>query len=159
MKFMKTSIAAWTATCAICLFWFLDIFLAHDKMIEISSSLVLGVTFAVLLRWFSEASRAMRTGRGGSDFLIVAVFSTMAILFTHRVYVIVLTVYDRPEFLLNSPVSAFLVWMLAWACTMFLIAPDAEDGHIPARSRILIGMALFIAGLVSGISIAFSLAT
>lgn len=157
MKVLKTSIAAWSASIAMAIFWVLNIFVSHAKMIEISSSLVLGVTFAVLLRWFRDAGRAMRTGRGGSDFLIVAVFSTMAILFMHRVYVIILTVHGRPDYLLDSPISAFLVWMLAWSCTMFLIAPDAEDGHIPPRSRVLIGLALFIAGLVSGITIALSL--
>lgn len=157
MRVLKSSIAAWSAMFSVMAFWIIDTFVSHGRMIEISSSLVLGITFAVMLRWFRDAGRAMRHGRGGSDFLIVAVFATMAILFLHRIYAITLQVYDRPAFLLNSPVSAFLVWMLAWACTMFLIAPDVEDGRFPKRSGILLGVGLFIAGMVSGVSIAFSL--
>jgi hypothetical protein len=159
MKRLKTSIAAWSAAAAAGLYWVVDFFLPHDQMIEISSDLVLGVTIACLIRYSREAGIAMRDGRGGADFLIVATWSTMAILFFHRVYAIILDVYDRPAVLMNSSLGSFIVWMLAWACTMFLIAPDAENGRIPARSRILIGFALFIAGLVSGVSIAVSLTT
>ena len=157
MKVLKSSVVAWSAMFAIMVFWLLEAFVSHGRMIEISSSLVLGITFAVMLRWFKDAGRAMRYGRGGSDFLIVAVFSTVAVLFFHRIYAIAVQVYDRPPYLINSPISAFLVWMLAWACTMFLLAPDVEEGRVPKRSAILFSVGLFIAGLVSGISISMSL--
>lgn len=157
MKRLKTSIAAWSAAGAAGLYWAVDFFLPHDQMIEISSDLVLGVTIACLIRYSREAGIALRDGRGGPDFLIVAIWSTMAILFIHRVYAILVDVYDRPAALLNSSLGSFIVWMLAWACTMFLIAPDAENGRIPNRSRVLIGLALFVAGLVSGVSIAVSI--
>jgi hypothetical protein len=159
MKRLKTSIAAWSAAGAAFLYWAIDFFLPHQQMIEISSDLVLGVTIACLIRYSREAGRALRDGRGGPDFLIVAIWSTMAILFIHRIYAIVINVYDRPEALIDSSLGSFIVWMLAWACTMFLIAPDAEDGRIPTKSRLLIGFALFIAGLVSGVSIAVSITT
>jgi hypothetical protein len=159
MKRLKTSIAAWSAVGASAIYWAIAIFLSHGQMIEISSDLVLGVTVACLIRYSREASLALREGRGGPDFLIVAIWSTMAILFIHRAYAIIMNTYDRPMALVNSYAGSFIVWMLAWACTMFLIAPDVEDGHIPTRSRVLIGFALFVAGLVSGISIAVSIVT
>jgi hypothetical protein len=157
MKRLKTSIAAWSAVGAAAAYWAFDFFLPHEQMVEISSDLVLGATTAGLIRYSRDAGFAMRDGREGPDFLLVAIWSTLAILFTHRIYAIVLNAYDRPQALLDSPVGSFIVWMMAWACLMFLIAPDAENGHIPSRSRLLIGFALFVAGLVSGISIAVSL--
>ncbi|MBB2841485.1 UNVERIFIED_ORG: hypothetical protein GGE64_005268 [Rhizobium etli] len=157
MKRLKSSIAAWSAVGAASAYWLFDFFLSHDQMVEISSDLVLGATTAGLIRYTRDAGRSLRDGREGPDFLIVAIWSTLAILWTHRIYAITLDAYDRPQALVESPVGSFIVWMLAWACLMFLIAPDAKNGHIPAKSRFLIGIAFFIAGLVSGVTIAISL--
>lgn len=157
MKRLKTSVAAWSALIAVVLFWFLNAVLPAAYMTEISSSLVLGVAFAVMVRWFNEAGQAMRHGRAGADFLIVAVFSIVGIIFFQRIWVVLLRYNDRPEWMVNSPISAFVAWMMAWSCTLALLAPDIENGHIPSRSRILVGFALFIAGLVSGASIMMAL--
>jgi len=157
MKRLKTSIAAWSALFAVVGFWISNQLLSYDRMLEVSSSLVFGVAFTVLIRWAGDAYRSLRAGREGSEFLIVSVFSIVLIIFLQRVWVIVLRIYDRADWLVSSPVSSFIAWMMAWACTLALIAPDIENGAIPSRSRILIGVALFVAGLMSGISIALSL--
>lgn len=157
MKRLKTSVAAWSALIAVILFWIGNEIIPPSYMTEISSSLVLGVAFAVLVRWFRDAAQAMRHGRAGADFLIVAVFSIVSIIFFQRIWVTLLRYYDRPDWMVNSPISAFVAWMLAWSCTLALVAPDIENGHIPPRSRILIGVALFVAGMVSGASIMLAL--
>ncbi|MBY5849692.1 hypothetical protein HFN51_03845 [Rhizobium leguminosarum] len=158
MKRLKLSIAAWSAVAAVVSFWLLNTFIPNGRMVEISSSLVLGVTFAVLLRWASDAARALRSGREGTDFLIVAIFSIVLIIFSQRVWATVVRYYDRADHLVNSPVSAFIVWMLAWACMLVLIAPDAENGNIGGRGRVFVGVALFIAGMVSGLGLALAIA-
>ncbi|AGN34407.1 MULTISPECIES: hypothetical protein [Rhizobium/Agrobacterium group] len=157
MRRLKTSVAAWSALIAVTLFWFANMFVSADYMTEISSSLVLGVAFAVLVRWFRDAAQAMRYGRAGADFLIVAVFSIVGIIFFQRVWVMLLRYHERPDWMVNSPISAFVAWMMAWSCTLALVAPDIDNGHIPPRSRILIGFALFVAGMVSGGSIMLAL--
>lgn len=157
MKRLKTSVAAWSALIAVALFWVANEVLPASYLIEISSSLVLGVAFAVLLRWVREASQAMRNGRAGSDFLIVAVFSIVGIIFFQRVWSMLLRYYDRPLWMVESPIGSFIAWMMAWSCTLALVAPDVDNGHIPPRSRIFIGFALFVAGLVSGGSIILAL--
>jgi hypothetical protein len=157
MKRLKTSVAAWSALTAVVLFWVGNEILPASFITEISSSLVLGVAFAVLVRWFREAAQAMRHGRAGADFLIIAVFSIVSIIFFQRVWVMLLRYNDRPEWMVNSPISAFVAWMMAWSCTLALLAPDIDNGHIPPRSRVLVGFALFIAGLVSGASIMLAL--
>lgn len=157
MRRLKTSVAAWSAIVAVALFWVGDAVLDRDLMTELSSSLVLGVAFAVLVRWARDAGHAMRFGRAGADFLIVAMFTIVAIIFFQRVWVMVLRYFDRPDWMVNSPISAFVAWMMAWSCTLALVAPDIDNGHIPPRSRVLIGIALFVAGMVSGGSIIFAL--
>lgn len=157
MKRLKTSVAAWSALIAVGIFWVANEIVPATYMVEISSSLVLGVAFAVLLRWVREATQAMRYGRAGSDFLIVAVFSIVGIIFFQRVWSMLLRYYDRPLWMVESPIGAFIAWMMAWSCTLALVAPDVDNGHIPPRSRIFIGFALFVAGLVSGGSIILAL--
>ncbi len=157
MKRLKTSVAAWSALVAVALFWVGNEIIPANYMTEISSSLVLGVAFAVLVRWFRDAAQAMRHGRAGADFLIVAVFSIVGIIFFQRVWVTLLRYNDRPEWMVHSPISSFVAWMMAWSCTLALVAPDIENGHIPPRSRIFIGFALFVAGMVSGASIMLAL--
>ena len=157
MKRLKTSVAAWSALIAVATFWVANEVVPASYMVEISSSLVLGVAFAVLLRWVREATQAMRYGRAGSDFLIVAVFSIVGIIFFQRVWSMLLRYYDRPLWMVESPIGAFIAWMMAWSCTLALVAPDVDNGHIPPRSRIFIGFALFVAGLVSGGSIILAL--
>jgi len=157
MKRLKSSVAAWSALIAVGIFWVANEVVPADYMVEISSSLVLGVAFAVLLRWVREASQAMRYGRAGSDFLIVAVFSIVGIIFFQRVWSMLLRYYDRPLWMVESPIGSFIAWMMAWSCTLALVAPDVDNGHIPPRSRIFIGFALFVAGLVSGGSIILAL--
>jgi len=157
MKRLKSSVVAQSAVAAIILFWILNELVSYDKMLEISSSLVLGITFAVMVRWSRDAASALRTGRDGYQFLITGVYAIITILFFQRVWVIVVRVYERADFLVYTPIGAFIAWMLAWSCSMVLIAPDAEDGSIPNKSRMMIAIALFVAGLVSGISIAAAL--
>lgn len=157
MKRLKTSVAAWSALFAVVSFWIINEVLPQSYMTEISSALVLGVSLAVLIRWFRDAARSMKLGRAGSDFLILAVFSIVTIIFLQRVWVMALRYLDRPEWLVNSPISAFVAWMMAWSCALALVAPDIDNGHIPARSRYLLGFALFSAGVVSGAAIMLAL--
>lgn len=154
MKRLKTSIAAWSALFALVAFAVADFFLSDDGVRNVAYALVTGITAAGIVRWLPDALRAFRAGRAGAEFLMVGVASLLTILFLHRIWVMTITYYPGVD---TAIVTYFVVWMLAWACGLILVAPDVEDGVIASRSLILIGMALFVAGLVSGISLALSL--
>lgn len=62
MRRLKTSVAAWSALFAVVSFWIINEFLSKSNMTEVSSALVLGVSLAVLVRWFRDAARSMRLG-------------------------------------------------------------------------------------------------
>jgi len=154
VKRLKTSIAAWSALVAVLAFALASSLLPPDGVRNISYALVTGVTAAGIIRWLPDALRAFRSGRAGADFLMVGVCSLLTALFFHRVWVMSITYV--PGINLDL-VTYFMVWMLAWACSLILVAPDVEDGVIRSRSFVLIGLALFIAGVMSGISIGLSL--
>ena len=154
MKRLKTSIAAWSALFSIAAFAVADLFLSDYGVRNTAYALVTGVTAAGIVRWLPDALRAFRSGRAGAEFLMVGVASILTIIFLHRVWVMTITYY--PD--IDQPMVTYaVVWMMAWACGLLLVAPDVEDGVIANRSLILIGMALFVAGLVSGVSLALSL--
>lgn len=154
MKRLKTSIAAWSAVFSIVSFAVSVAVLSDESVRNTAYALVTGMTAAGVLRYLPDALRALRNGRAGYEFLIVGVFSLLVILFCHRAWVMTITYYPS----MNTPlVTYFVVWMLAWACGLILVAPDIEDGMIANRSMMLIGFALFVAGLVSGITIALSI--
>lgn len=154
MKRLKTSIAAWSAVFAVLAFAAVSAVLPDDGVRNVAYALVTGFTSAGVIRWIPDALRSFRNGRAGAEFLIVGVASLLTILFFHRVWVMTITYYPGLDV---AMVTYFVVWMLAWACGLILVAPDVEDGVIANRSLVLIGAALFIAGLMSGVSIALSL--
>jgi len=134
-------------------FWGFYWILPQDQLTKVSYSLALGAVFAVLVRYTRDAFFALRDGREGYHFLIAGVYLTFIILFGQRVWAITLDLYGRPENLVNSPVSPFISWMLMIASAMVSMAPDVDNGRVANASLLRLGTALFIAGLISGISL------
>ena len=153
MKRLKTSIAAWSVCSFVAAFSVAAVLLSENWVRDISYALVTGVTAAGSLRYLPDAWRAFRNGRAGFEFLLVGVFALMNILLVHRVWVMSIA-YLGFE---SDMVTYFLVWMIAWACGLILVAPDVQDGVIANRSLALIGVAIFIAGAVSGITIGMTI--
>jgi hypothetical protein len=153
MRRFKKSLAAWGVFGAVLSFWGLYGVLRADQLTKVSYSLALGAVFAVLVRYTRDAFYALRDGRQGYHFLIVGVYLTFVILFGQRVWAITLDLYGRPDNLVNSPISPFISWMLMISAAMVSMAPDVDNGRVANASLIRFGVALFIAGLISGISI------
>lgn len=157
MKRFKKSLAAWAVLVSVLAFWGGYALLPQDQLTKVSYSLALGAIFAVLVRYTRDAFFSLREGRQGYNFLIVGLYLTFVILFWQRVWAIILDIYGRPEFLVNSPVSPFISWMLMISAGLVSMAPDIDDGRVANASLVRFGLALFIAGLVSGISITAAL--
>ncbi len=157
MKRFRKSLAAWGVLGAVLSFWGLYAVLPIDQLTRVSYSLALGAVFAVLVRYTKDAFVFLREGREGYQFLIVGVYLTFVILFGQRIWAITLNIYGRPEYLVNSPVSPLISWMLMISAAMVSMAPDVDNGRVANASLIRFGIALFIAGLISGISITTAL--
>ncbi|MGO8093244.1 hypothetical protein [Rhizobium leguminosarum] len=153
MRRFKKSLAAWGVLAAILSFWVLFAVLRQDLLTKVSYSLALGAIFAVLVRYTKDAFYSLREGREGYNFLVVGVYLTFVILFWQRIWAIVLDMYDRPDSLVYSPVSPFISWMLMIASALVSMAPDIDNGKVANSSLLRFGIALFIAGLISGVSI------
>lgn len=153
MKRFKRSLAAWGVLGAVLSFWGLYVVLPIEQLTKVSYSLALGAVFAVLVRYTKDAFIFLREGREGYQVLIVGVYLTFVILFGQRIWAIVLNMHGRPDYLVNSPVSPFISWMLMIAAALVSMAPDVDNGRVANASLVRFGIALFVAGLISGISI------
>ncbi len=157
MKRFKKSVAAWGMLGAISAFWTIYFLVDQSTLTKISYSLTLGAILAVLVRYTRDAFVSLREGRQGYNFLIVGVWLTFAVLFWQRVWAFTLELYDRPDYLVNSPVGPFISWLIMISAGLVSMAPDVDNGKVANSSLVRFGIALFIAGLVSGISITTAL--
>lgn len=156
MKRMKSSFVAWSLLSVICMFPILLYMLPYERFLDLSLATAFGVTFASTIRYGRDAISAFRSGRSGGEFLIVALCAIFTILLGQRVWGIVLRILDRPDWLVNSPITILVPYMLSWAIFLALIAPDIDLEPEEARAGIWKSVALFIGGALAGFVVAAS---
>lgn len=153
MRRFKKSLAAWGVLAAILSFWVLFAVLRQDLLTKVSYSLALGAIFAVLVRYTKDAFYSLREGRQGYN------FPGRRRLPDLRHPLLAEGMGDRPRHvrpaghLVYSPVSPFISRMLMISSALVSIAPDVDNGKVANASLVRLGIALFIAGLISGVSI------
>lgn len=156
MKKIKKSFVAWSLLGAILSFLGFYFALPYERFLDLSLAVAFGICLSATMRYGRDAIVAFRSGKSGAEFLIVAVFAIVSVLLGQRIWGIVLRVLDRPEWLVNSPVTIFVPWMLSWAISLALIAPDIDIDTDDARSGIWKSVALFIGGALAGFIVAAS---
>lgn len=156
MKMLKKSIVAWSGAAALASFGILYLILPYDRMLDLALSLAFGVSFAAVVRYFLDAMRSLRNGRGGADFLIFSVFAMVCVILVQRGWIIVLSVYERADWLVNSPMTILVPWGMAWAVLLALFAPDVDNIEREGPSIIYRSLALFAAGALVGFILATS---
>jgi hypothetical protein len=151
LKRLKTSIVAWSGAAALASFAILYQIIPYERLLDTALSLAFGVSLATVIRYSIDAFKAIRSGRVGAEFLIVAVFSMVLLILIQRTWGIILRVYNRPDWLVNSPMTIFIPWMLAWAVSLALVAPDiAGTGSGSSKPGLWRSIALFVAGALAG---------
>lgn len=156
MKRIKKSFVAWSLLATLVSFPVFYFLLPYERFLDLALAIAFGVCLSATIRYGRDAIVSLRSGRTGAEFLIVAVFAIVSVLLGQRIWGIVLRVLDRPDWLVNSPVTIFVPWMLSWAISLALIAPDVDLEPDDARSGIWRSAALFIGGALAGFVIASS---
>lgn len=156
MKRIKKSFVAWSLLATLVSFPVFYLLLPYERFLDLALAIAFGVCLSATIRYGRDAIVSLRSGRTGAEFLIVAVFAIVSVLLGQRIWGIVLRVLDRPDWLVNSPVTIFVPWMLSWAISLALIAPDVDLEPDDARSGIWRSAALFIGGALAGFVIASS---
>ncbi len=156
MKKIKKSFVAWSLIAALVSFPAFYLVMPYDTFLDLALSIALGVCLSATVRYGREAAVALKYGKTGADFLIVALFASFSILLGQRVFSLTLRVLDRPEWLVNSPITILVPWMIAWALSLALVAPDIDMENEESRQQIWKSAALLIAGALVGFVVAAS---
>lgn len=156
MKRLKTRVIGLSLLGSSVSFLALLYLLPYERFLDLALAIAFGVAFAGTIKYGRDALRSLSNGSSGAAFLIVAVFAIFAILLGQRTWGIVLRVLDRPDWLVNSPITIAVPWLLAWALSLALVAPDIDLEPDDARSGIWKSVALFIGGALAGFVVAAS---
>lgn len=156
MKRLKTRVISLSLAGAVISFAALLYLLPYERFLDLALAIAFGVAFAGTVKYGRDAVRSLRSASSGASFLIVSVFAIFAILLSQRTWGIVLRVLDRPDWLVNSPISVAVPWFLAWALSLALVAPDIDLEQDEAKEGLWKSVALFIGGALAGFVIAAS---
>jgi hypothetical protein len=156
MKRLRTSFIAWSFFASTAAFPALLYALPYDRFLDLALAIAFGVSFAGTIKYGRSAILAAKSGKSGAEFLIVAMFAMFTILLGQRIWGILLRVLDRPDWLVNSPITIMVPWYLSWAMALAIFAPDIDLDHEDAKSRIWKSIALFIGGALAGFVVAAS---
>ena len=159
MKRLKSSLVAWSLGGSLVSFTAFFYILPYERFLDLALAVAFGVAFAGTVKYGRDAIRALRSGRSGAEFLIVAVFAMFTIILSQRIWGITLRVLNRPDWLVDSPLTILIPWLLAWAMSLALIAPDIDLEPEDAKTNIWKSISLFIGGALAGFVIASSFST
>lgn len=156
MRRLKSSIVAWSLGGVLATFAGLYYILPYDRLLDLALAVAFGVAFAGTIRYGRDALLAARSGKSGAEFLLVAVFAMFSVIMGQRVWGIVLRVLDRPDWLVDSPITILVPVMMSWAMSLALVAPDIDLEPATAKSNLWRSVALFIGGALAGFVVAAS---
>lgn len=138
------------------IFWVLAIFVDAEILRTIFNSLALGVFALVTFLWFRPMLWELRAHaeerNAGAWMIVLGVFYMSFTLFWQRAYSIVSLALDRPSWLLDSALAAFVPFSLMWGGFLFVMAQGMAGKASVKNSRSLVYVVIiaFIGGAAAG---------
>lgn len=166
MRRITNNTAVMIALIGTMMFWLILPIFGPVLMLEIASNLMIGVYFAVMARWALPAYDAVKDGgKAGPNFLAMALFGIGASAVAWRLWNNIVrwaSTYDgvtviRPEWSVDSPVTAFAIWCLTVAGGMIVLAPGTERGVVPRGNIFWLMGSVSLGSLLAGVMIGLSL--
>ena len=108
---------------AVAFYWLLSAFVSGLALQITFNSVVFGLSTSILLTWTPAAFYAMRHGAKGENQNIIAIFTIWMVVWLQRLYSIAFVSFDRPQWLMDSALPAFLAYLFGMAGVLFLLAP------------------------------------
>jgi hypothetical protein len=113
---------------AISFYWLLSLFVLGFTLQIIANSVVFGIATAILLTWGPSLYYAMRGHASAPNMAIVSITTVWMVVWLQRVYSIVFIALERPWWLMNSAVPAFIAFLFGLSGLLVLIAPAFMKG-------------------------------
>ena len=144
--FIKLHTMAWLAVAGLAVYSLLALLLPGENLQDVSSSLNLGVSVAVVFSWAPAAFYAIRRRAFGKNQLIIAVFTMFLVFVIVRAYSVAYVAAGRPEGWPNATIIGLFGYLVFLSGALFLVAPanigDPEtDDYRQLKWATLIGIA------------------
>lgn len=148
-QFPFKRLAVWA--CALGAFWVFAPMLSLDYVFVIVSSITFAVSVGVTVAYFGGAARAsVRPHHLTRAYLLVlGIAAAWASNAARSMWTWTLRYFDRPEWMQDSLIPAFLIYILFWAGVFHLLATQAIDDDVPSQKWRQIGIVTAIAICVS----------
>lgn len=146
------------ALALIALFWLAAYFIPAYILIQIMNYVVIAVAVAVIIAFMPSVMVALKRGYPIDRVAQLTIGITLA--WTASTMIRMWSAGSRIlelEWMRNSPVVAFCLFLSACAGVLHLTAPGAIDGHIPSKNWVIVGIAVGCGCLIAGIFIGMNL--
>lgn len=157
MKRVVMSSKLWVAFVLWASFWVFVQFLPNDLLFYLVNALAMCVAAGVLIAYYPGIKDALiRRDVGGGHWLILGIAVTWGATMIRIGYAWLWRLLGQPEWMSQSPILAFITWMIVTGGMLHLIAQNAINGQIPKGNWLRLGL-WTTAGLFTGflISILF----
>jgi hypothetical protein len=119
--------------------------------------LVLSVSVVVNITWFPAAIGAIRNGaRSAADKIVLTVWGSWMILTVQRIYTLLLTVYERPSWLIETPINILIVTGIIVA-GRYAAYSTIGEAEAPRQEKLWVYFGTAAGGCVFGILVTWSL--
>lgn len=158
MKNIYRNSALWITFLVVLSFSIFAFLFSAPSMIEIASGLMLGMAVTVVLLWAGTTIRAIRAGPSeGPGMLAMGITGIAFMMFAQRLWGNYVRWEGRPDYLVDSYMTAFMIWCTAAAWLLIILAPGTRQNDIPTRNYVWFifagGVGIFFAGLSVGASL------
>lgn len=148
--------AIWLSVATIILYFALFSLTGRDSSKFAADLLVLSGSAFIMASVWPAMSQAVRRGaNSGSDRFLVSYWLIWTFVFFQRVWVIWISLMDRPSWMIDSPTSGFIATMIAIAAGYGAIAPLSGNVQLPRQEALIMaiaaGVSIFVAGLAIGV--------
>lgn len=154
---IKGSAAPWLGVVAMALALLSYFVIGRAETLYALNILVLSVSVVVNITWAPAAMGAIRNGaKSAADKIVLTVWGSWMILSSQRLYTLLLTVYGRPDWLIETPINILIVTgiIVAGCYAAYSTIGEAEA---PRQEKLWVYFGTAAGGCVFGILVTWTL--
>ena len=162
MKRLKSNVPFIIGVIGFTSYWLLYAATGYEVTVEVTSSLVLGISICLAWLWKEAAFNVIlrgKVGENGENLLNFGLFFLFVTIMFQRIFQNVSRWLERPPWLVEGPIGPFIAWSIFFALITILLSSETEHSDIPSSSYVYIIIACAIGFTIAGINIGFFLST
>jgi hypothetical protein len=137
-------------------FWVLPIFIPIEYLFELVNALAVSLGIGVMFAFWPGMIEALKTPKHeleGGHYLVLGIMTGATAIVAQFAWRGVWRALEQPDWMIRHPLLAFFVYVVATAFALHLSAQGAIGGSIPRRNKIMLGVAVAAALMLTFIAI------